>query len=136
MVTSRCAGSVAATSSAYRIVDFVATDNAAAKVAEHRVRSEPLARIALFHYMDGERQATSWRPTAWKVGAGCLPNADIANGNCLSLRGIPVGTNVHNVEFTAATRASRAAGASPADGEGRRLRAARVFRRVKSGSST
>ena len=55
------------------------------------------------------------------------PDAEIKPGNCLPLKNIPLGTNVHNVELFPgrASRVARSAGAVlPADGEGGRLRAA------------
>ena len=58
------------------------------------------ARIALLHYRDGEKRYIL-APLGVKVGDSVMsgPQADILPGNALSLRNIPVGTVVHNVEL-------------------------------------
>ncbi|MDR3012403.1 MAG: 50S ribosomal protein L2 [Chitinispirillales bacterium] len=56
--------------------------------------------IALIKYMDGERRyilATVNMKVGQKIMAG--PGADIADGNCLPLANIPLGTMVHNIEL-------------------------------------
>jgi len=58
------------------------------------------ARIALVHYVDGEKRYIL-APLGIKVGdvieAG--ENVEIRNGNALPLGAMPVGTLVHNIEF-------------------------------------
>jgi large subunit ribosomal protein L2 len=58
------------------------------------------ARIALVHYLDGEKRYIL-APLGIKVGdiieAG--ENVEIRSGNALPLGSIPVGTLVHNIEF-------------------------------------
>ena len=65
-------------------------------------------------------------PQGLKVGQTVLSgkDADIKPGNALSLRSIPVGTMVHNIEMTPGGGAKlvRSAGAvCPVDGQRRRL---------------
>ena len=99
----------------YRIVDFRRDkDGIAARVASIEYDPNRSARIALLHYMDGERRYIV-APDGLKVGDQLMsgPTAEIQNGNCLSLRHIPVGTNVHNVELYPGRRSriARSAGA-------------------------
>jgi large subunit ribosomal protein L2 len=58
------------------------------------------ARIALLHYVDGEKRYIL-APVGLKVGdrvqAG--PEADIRVGNALPLKNIPTGTTIHNIEL-------------------------------------
>src|SRR5487761_1776776 len=58
------------------------------------------ARIALIHYMDGEKRYIL-QPIGLKVGQAIMSGAeaDILVGNALPLRNIPAGTTVHNVEL-------------------------------------
>src|ERR1700678_240341 len=58
------------------------------------------SRIALIHYVDGEKRYII-QPVGLKVGQKILsgPEADILVGNALPLRNIPPGTTVHNVEL-------------------------------------
>lgn len=58
------------------------------------------ARIALLRYEDGEKRYIL-QPRALTVGEVIISdiNAPILNGNCLPLRNIPLGAEVHNVEF-------------------------------------
>ncbi len=85
----------------YRIVDFrrekigVPADVAAIEYDPNRT-----ARIALLHYLDGEKRYIL-APDGLKVGDQIVSsrNADIKPGNCLPLRFIPLGTSVHNVEL-------------------------------------
>ena len=58
------------------------------------------AFIALVKYADGERRyilATTNMKAGQKILSG--ENAEIAEGNCMPLKNIPVGTQVHNIEF-------------------------------------
>jgi large subunit ribosomal protein L2 len=58
------------------------------------------ARLALLHYVDGEKSYIL-APDGLEVGATVLSsrNADIKVGNSLTLRYIPPGTAIHNVEL-------------------------------------
>jgi large subunit ribosomal protein L2 len=99
----------------YRIVDFRREkDGVPAKVASIEYDPNRSARIALLQYVDGEKRYIV-APDGLKVGdrVASGPDADIAPGNCLPLRSIPLGTNVHNVELFPGrrSRVARAAGA-------------------------
>jgi large subunit ribosomal protein L2 len=99
----------------YRIVDFRRDkDGIAARVASIEYDPNRSARIALLHYADGERRYIV-APDGLQVGAKIMSgaSAEIATGNCLHLRHIPVGTNVHNVELYPGRRSriARSAGA-------------------------
>ena len=99
----------------YRIIDFKRNkDGVPAKVAAIEYDPNRSARIALLHYADGERRYIV-APDGLKVGAKIMSGAtaEIATGNCLHLRHIPVGTNVHNVELYPGrqSRIARSAGA-------------------------
>src|SRR5207247_8755355 len=98
----------------YRIVDFRRDkDGVGARVASIEYDPNRSARIALLHYQDGERRYIV-APDGLHVGARVMSgaSAEIATGNCLHLRHIPVGTNVHNVELYPGrrSRVARSAG--------------------------
>src|SRR5215472_11972985 len=98
-VTSRFIGGGA--KKAYRIVDFKRDKfGVAAKVAAIEYDPNRTARIALLHYVDGEKRYIL-QPDGLKVGQKVMsgPNADILVGNALPLKNIPQGTVVHNVEL-------------------------------------
>src|SRR3989441_12267068 len=85
----------------YRVVDFRRNkDGVPAKVAHIEYDPNRSARIALLHYIDGEKRYIL-APQGVSVGdaveAG--PKADIKPGNSLALSLIPLGTMVHNVEL-------------------------------------
>lgn len=85
----------------YRIVDFRRTkDGVPAKVAAIEYDPNRTARLALLHYLDGEKRYIL-APTRLKVGdlVESGEGADIKPGNALPLKNIPVGTIVHNVEL-------------------------------------
>ena len=85
----------------YRIIDFRRTkDGISAKVAAIEYDPNRNARIALLHYVDGEKRYII-APVNLKVGdmLESGSKADIKPGNALSLRNIPTGTVVHNVEL-------------------------------------
>ncbi len=99
----------------YRIVDFKRNkDGVPAKVASIEYDPNRSARIALLAYADGEKRYIL-APNGLTVGQTVVagPSVDIVVGNALPLKGIPVGTIVHNVEFKAGAGAkmARAAGA-------------------------
>src|SRR6266513_3163313 len=85
----------------YRVVDFRRNkDGVPAKLAHIEYDPNRSARIALLHYVDGEKRYIL-APVGLAVGdaveAG--PKADIKPGNSLALSLIPLGTMVHNVEL-------------------------------------
>ena len=85
----------------YRSVDFRREkDGIPAKVAHVEYDPNRNARIALLHYLDGEKRYILL-PHRLRVGATVESGAkaDIQVGNALPLRNIPVGTVVHNVEL-------------------------------------
>ena len=86
----------------YRVIDFKRDkDGVPAKVASLEYDPNRSANIALLHYADGEKRYIL-APLGLKVGQTVLSGkgADIKPGNALSLRDIPVGTMVHNIEMT------------------------------------
>ncbi|KYF58003.1 50S ribosomal protein L2 [Sorangium sp. So ce315] len=85
----------------YRIIDFRRDKiGVPAKVAAIEYDPNRTARIALLHYVDGEKRYIL-APDGLAVGATLLAsrNADIKPGNSLTLRFIPPGTSIHNVEI-------------------------------------
>ena len=87
---------------AYRVIDFRRhdKDGVPAKVAHIEYDPNRTARIALLHYVDGEKRyilAPSGLKQGDKVENG--PQSDIKPGNCLPLRNVPTGTFVHAVEL-------------------------------------
>jgi len=85
----------------YRIIDFKRDkDGVPARVASIEYDPNRSARIALLHYADGEKRYIL-APLKLKVGDEVVSgaDADIKPGNALSLRKIPVGTVIHNIEL-------------------------------------
>ncbi len=85
----------------YRIIDFKRDkDGVPAKVAAIEYDPNRSARIALLHYLDGEKRYIL-APVGIEVGqmVESGPDADIKVGNALPLANIPAGTVVHNVEL-------------------------------------
>jgi large subunit ribosomal protein L2 len=85
----------------YRIIDFTRTkDGVPAKVAAIEYDPNRNCRIALLHYVDGEKRYIL-APRNVKVGDRLQSGqgAEIRPGNALPMRYIPVGTVVHNVEL-------------------------------------
>lgn len=100
----------------YRILDFKRDkDGVPAKVASIEHDPNRNARIALLHYLDGEKRYIL-APAKIRVGDMLQSGqkAEIRPGNALPLRYIPVGTTVHNVELKAGAggKMGRGAGAS------------------------
>jgi len=84
-----------------RIIDFKRTkDNVGAKVVSIEYDPVRNARIALLHYLDGEKRYII-APLGLKIGEILMSgeDVDIKPGNALPLRSIPLGTVVHNVEL-------------------------------------
>ena len=85
----------------YRIIDFKRNkDGIPAKVATIEYDPNRSARIALLHYVDGEKRYIL-APKGLEVGTMVESgvDADIKPGNALPLSAIPVGTVVHAVEM-------------------------------------
>jgi large subunit ribosomal protein L2 len=85
----------------YRIIDFRRDKmDIPARVAAIEYDPNRTARIALLHYVDGEKRYIL-APNGLLVGARVVagPSADILPGNALPLKGIPLGTTIHNIEL-------------------------------------
>jgi len=85
----------------YRVIDFNRDKiGIPGKVATIEYDPNRNARIALIHYVDGEKRYIIL-PKGLKVGDKILagPEADITPGNALKLKDMPVGTIVHNLEL-------------------------------------
>jgi large subunit ribosomal protein L2 len=85
----------------YRVIDFK-RDKIGVPGTVATVEYDPnrTARIALLHYADGEKRYILC-PDGLTVGTVLLSsrNADIKPGNSLTLRFIPPGTTIHNLEL-------------------------------------
>jgi large subunit ribosomal protein L2 len=84
-----------------RLIDFRRNkDGVPAKV--HSIEYDPnrSARIALLHYVDGEKRYILC-PTGLEVGAEVISGADAPPnvGNCLPMKNIPPGMTIHNIEL-------------------------------------
>lgn len=85
----------------YRIIDFKRNkDGVPAKVATIEYDPNRTSRIALLHYVDGEKRYII-APAGLKVGDMVYsgPESDIKVGNALPLANIPNGTFIHNIEL-------------------------------------
>jgi large subunit ribosomal protein L2 len=85
----------------YRVVDFRRDKvDIPAKVASIEYDPNRSARIALLHYVDGEKRYII-APAKLAVGDTVMAgeNADIKPGNALPLANIPLGTHIHNIEI-------------------------------------
>src|SRR6202171_4138539 len=86
---------------AYREIDFKRDKHGiVALVAAIEYDPNRSARIALLHYVDGEKRYII-APVGLEVGrtVSSGPEADILVGNALPLKNIPPGTVVHNIEL-------------------------------------
>lgn len=85
----------------YRIIDFKRDkDGVQAKVAAIEYDPNRTCRIALLHYLDGEkRYILAPRNLAVGTYVESGEGADILPGNALPLKNIPLGTLVHNIEL-------------------------------------
>src|ERR1700689_2597405 len=86
---------------AYREIDFKRDKHGiVAVVAAIEYDPNRSARIALLHYVDGEKRYIL-APVGLEVGRKVTsgPEADILVGNSLLLKNIPAGTIVHNIEL-------------------------------------
>jgi len=85
----------------FRLIDFRREkDGIVAKVAAIEYDPNRSARIALLHYVDGEKRYIL-APVGLNVGDAVMSGeeADIKPGNSLPLRHIPLGTMIHNIEL-------------------------------------
>lgn len=83
-----------------RLVDFKRDKRGIpAKVAAIEYDPNRTARLALLHYMDGEKRYII-APLDLKVGDTVMAGtgAEIRSGNSLPISNIPVGTLIHNIE--------------------------------------
>jgi large subunit ribosomal protein L2 len=99
----------------YRLIDFKRNKlGVEAKVASIEYDPNRTTRIALLHYIDGEKRYIL-APQDLQVGDMVIAGAeaDIKAGNSLPLSNIPAGTLVHNVELKPGKggQMARAAGA-------------------------
>jgi large subunit ribosomal protein L2 len=87
----------------YRIIDFKRDKiGIAARVASIEYDPNRSTRIALLHYVDGEKRYIL-APLNLNVNdmVESGPDADIKPGNTLPLSNIPLGTQIHNIELRA-----------------------------------
>ena len=86
---------------AYRLIDFK-RDKTGVEAVVGSIEYDPnrSARIALLHYVDGEKRYILC-PVGLEVGRKVAsgPEVDILIGNALPLKNIPAGTVVHNIEL-------------------------------------
>ncbi len=85
----------------YRVIDFKRDKvGVPGKVATIEYDPNRSARIALIHYLDGEKRYIL-APNGLQVGAEVVTDdkADIQPGNCMHLHAVPLGTWVHNIEM-------------------------------------
>lgn len=86
----------------YRIIDFKRRDKAGVPGVVHSIEYDPnrTARICLIHYKDGEKRYILW-PVNVNVGDPIMSGseAEIRPGSAMSLRSMPLGTQVHNIEL-------------------------------------
>jgi large subunit ribosomal protein L2 len=99
----------------YRLIDFKRNKiDIEAKVASIEYDPNRSARIALLHYVDGEKRYIL-APKGLSVGATVVAGeaAPFNVGNCLPLGRIPLGTLIHNIELKAGRggQMARSAGA-------------------------
>jgi large subunit ribosomal protein L2 len=101
---------------AYRIIDFKRNKfGVPAKVAAIEYDPNRSARIALLHYVDGEKRYII-APVGLKVGDRVMsgPDAEIRTGNALPLKNIPAGTTIHCIELERGRGAQMVRGAGTA----------------------
>lgn len=84
-----------------RVVDFKRDKrDIPARVAAIEYDPNRTARLALLNYADGEKRYII-APVGLRVGDEVVAGSEveIAPGNCLPLRNIPMGTRIHNLEL-------------------------------------
>ena len=85
----------------YRVIDFKRDKkDIPGKIETVEYDPNRSSRIALITYPDGEKRYIL-QPAGMKVGDTVVSgdNVDILPGNCLPLKNIPLGTQIHNVEL-------------------------------------
>jgi len=85
----------------YRLIDFKRNKlEVPAKVASIEYDPNRTTRIALLHYVDGEKRYIL-APQGLQVGDMVVSSAeaDIKPGNSMPLKNIPTGTQIHNIEL-------------------------------------
>ena len=100
----------------YRLIDFKRNKlDVTAEVIRNEYDPNRSAFISLIKYEDGELNYII-APKNVKTGDKLISgeNVEIKNGNCLPLKNIPVGTNIHNIELKpgAGAQLVRSAGSS------------------------
>ena len=100
----------------YRLIDFKRNKlDVLAEVIRNEYDPNRSAFISLIKYEDGELRYII-APKNIKQGDKLISgeNVEIKNGNCLPIKNIPVGTNIHNIELKpgAGAQLVRSAGAS------------------------
>ena len=100
----------------YRVIDFKRDKhNIISKVFSIEYDPNRSSRIALLHYIDGEKRYIL-APNGLKVGDTIVsgPGSEISVGNALPLKEMPLGSFVHNVELKPGKggQLGRSAGAS------------------------
>ena len=86
----------------YRVIDFKRNkDGVPARVATIEYDPNRTSRIALLHYVDGEKRYIL-APNGLKVDDRIESGDSVEPklGNCMPLKSMPLGMNVHNVELT------------------------------------
>jgi large subunit ribosomal protein L2 len=85
----------------YRLIDFRRNKDGVPALV-HSIEYDPnrTARIALLHYVDGEKRYIL-APNGLEAGKQVMsgPDAPPTVGNCLPLRNIPLGMTIHNIEL-------------------------------------
>jgi large subunit ribosomal protein L2 len=85
----------------FRLIDFRRNKDGVPAVV-HSIQYDPnrSARIALLHYVDGEKRYIL-SPAGLEVGVQLQsgPDAPPIVGNCLPLRNIPLGMTIHSIEL-------------------------------------
>jgi len=87
---------------AYRLIDFKRDKGGIpARVASIEYDPNRSANIALLHYLDGEKRYIL-SPNKLQVGDRVISgrDAEIRIGNSVTLREIPLGTYIHNIELS------------------------------------
>ena len=100
----------------YRVIDFKRVKDAVpARVAAIEYDPNRSARVALLHYLDGEKRYIL-APAGLRVGETVMsgPQADIRPGNTMALSDMPLGMTIHNIELSPGKggQLARSAGAS------------------------
>ncbi len=100
----------------YRVIDFKRSKtDISAEVIRNEYDPNRSAFISLIKYDDGELSYII-SPKNIKIGDKLISgeNVEIKTGNCLPLKNIPVGTNIHNIELKPGAGAQfiRSAGSS------------------------